>query len=1062
MFDKIIECIEKEDKKNPLTDEQIAALLGMKREQVTALRLKRNIPDSRERRKPHLMRFMEELFALNPNIKESAIKDEINSSGFEVSRFLIRQYMEEIRVKYGMAGRKSALQRKEQLQQGREKQQLQQTVSSAASVMEGKKSGNDITDTGEKPKADFQDQTDPFIHIIGYDKSLKSVIMQAKASVLYPPRGLHTMIYGEPGVGKSDLAESMYNFSRVSGMISEHAPFVTFNCADYANNHQLLMAQLFGYVKGAFTGADKDKEGLVEKANGGVLFLDEVHRLGPEGQEQLFYLIDKGSFRRLGETSSSRKASLQILMATTENPDSTLLLTFRRRIPMMIEVPSLAARPLKERFKLIANFFSRESTRTNTPVIVDSEVVRALLLYDCPGNVGQLWSDIQVSCAKGFLERIVNQTDSIRITADDLPQHTRKGLLKIQNRGEVESLTHGCLEISPGSSVDKPLFKEDLYSLSSEIYPYIERRYNQLQEQGMTDETINAYIGGELDSRFKKMIQNLRKNSRSMVKTDLINIVGNEIVDLVEQMLKIAEKRLAVASDTLFYSIAIHLKTTVDRIKQGKPILNPRTLQLKEEHREEFETAELMVALAEESLNIKFSEGEVGFLAMCILSLSDQEEIEDEGRVGIVLISHGHVASGMSEVANRLLGVTHAKSVEMSLDESPEDALDRVIDAVVSADEGKGVVLLVDMGSLVTFGEIVTQKTGIVTRVIVRTDTVLVIDAVRRAIIPGMDIDQLVSVLEENPKYVTRLSQKSSTNHSAKPKAILTACITGEGSALKVKELLENLLPDLSEKLEIIPIGAIHGNTKEIIVGIRKTKDVIAVVGTINPNIHDLPFIFIESILNGAGTNQLRHLVDFTLSSEVSEQALSGTAALDGGPAAALGESAAASFDDTAATALDGGSTAPLDGTAAASHARLEELFSADLTMFDLEADTKEEAIRKVAALMQEKGVVKIGFAENVLEREQMAPTFIGYGSAIPHADPRFVSKPSIAFARLRAELLWDGNPVRNLYMLALPEDGQGIVTQFYRILSSPGFEEEIAKAETGQDLITLIHEKNG
>ena len=1021
MFDKITECIEKEDKKNPLTDEQIALLLGMKREQVTTLRLKSNIPDSRERRKPHLMRFMEELLALNPNIKESAIKDEINSSGFEVSRFLIRQYMEEIRVKYGMAGRKSA-------QQGREKQQLKRTAASTTDAIGDKKSGNAITDTGEKPKADFQDQTDPFIHIIGYDKSLKSVIMQAKASVLYPPRGLHTMIYGEPGVGKSDLAESMYNFSRVSGMISEHAPFITFNCADYANNHQLLMSQLFGSVKGAFTGADKDKEGLVEKANGGVLFLDEVHRLGPEGQEQLFYLIDKGSFRRLGETSSSRKASLQILMATTENPESTLLLTFRRRIPMMIEVPALAARPLKERFKLIANFFSRESTRTNTPIMVDAEVVRALLLYDCPGNVGQLWSDIQVSCAKGFLERIVNQTDSIRITVDDLPQHTRKGLLKIQNRGEVESLTHGCLEISPESSVDKPLFKEDLYSLSSEIYPYIERRYNQLQEQGMTDETINAYIGGELDSRFKKMIQNLRKNSRSMVKTDLINIVGNEIVDLVEQMLKIAEKRLAVASDTLFYSIAIHLKTTVDRIKQGKPVLNPRTLQLKEEHKEEFETAELMVALAEKSLSIKFSEGEVGFLAMCILSLSDQEEIEDEGRVGIVLISHGHVASGMSEVANRLLGVTHAKSVEMSLDESPEDALDRVIDAVVSADEGKGVVLLVDMGSLVTFGEIVTQKTGIVTRVIVRTDTVLVIDAVRRAIIPGMDIDQLVSVLEENPKYVTRLSQKSGTNFLVKPKAILTACITGEGSALKVKELLENLLPDLSEKLEIIPIGAVHGNTKEIIAGIRKTKDVIAVVGTINPNIHDLPFIFIESILNGAGTNQLRHLVDFTLSSEVSEQAVSGIAALGRG-------------------------TAP--------HVHLEELFSSDLAIFDLGAETKEEAIRKVAALMLEKDAVKAGFAENALEREQLAPTFIGYGSAIPHADPRFVKKPSIAFARLRTEILWDGNWVRNLFMLALPEDGQEIVTQFYQLLTSPGFEEEIIKAQTAQDLITLIQMKN-
>jgi len=405
---------------------------------------------------------------------------------------------------------------------------------------------------------------------------------------------------------------------------------------------------------------------------------------------------------------------------------------------------------------------------------------------------------------------------------------------------------------------------------------------------------------------------------------------------------------------------------------------------------------------------------------MCILTLSDPEETEDEGRVGIVLISHGHVASGMSEVANRLLGVSHAKSVEMSLDESPEDALDRVIDAVISADEGKGVVLLVDMGSLVTFGEIVTQKTGIVTRVIVRTDTVLVIDAVRRAIIPGMDIDQLVSVLEENPKYITRLSRKGAIDHAVKPKAILTVCITGEGSAVKVKELLENLLPDISEKLEIIPIGALTGDTREIIASIRKAKDIIAIVGTINPNINDLPFVFIESILNGSGTNQLRHLVDFTLSSEVAD----GT----------LGEKNEKKFGIP-----------------------LEELFMASPAVFGLEADTKEEAIRKMSGLMKENGAVSDGFTESVLEREALSCTYIGYQSAIPHADPRYVKKPAIGFAKLAHKILWDGYPVQFVFVLALPEDGHEIVTQFYQLLSSEGFEERMARIETGEQLQELL-----
>jgi len=80
--------------------------------------------------------------------------------------------------------------------------------------------------------------------------------------------------------------------------------------------------------KGAYTGADRDRAGLVEKADGGILFLDEVHRLPPEGQEMLFYLMDKGIYRRLGESESQHKANVLIICATTESIESVLLRTF--------------------------------------------------------------------------------------------------------------------------------------------------------------------------------------------------------------------------------------------------------------------------------------------------------------------------------------------------------------------------------------------------------------------------------------------------------------------------------------------------------------------------------------------------------------------------------------------------------------------------------------------------------------------------------------------------------------------------------------------------------------
>ncbi|MCP6612573.1 sigma 54-interacting transcriptional regulator, partial [Klebsiella pneumoniae] len=83
------------------------------------------------------------------------------------------------------------------------------------------------------------------------------------------------------------------------GILPADAPFTVFNCAEYANNPELLTSKLFGHAKGAFTGADKAVPGLIETSNGGVLFIDEVHRLPPEGQEKLFHFMDNGSWRRL-------------------------------------------------------------------------------------------------------------------------------------------------------------------------------------------------------------------------------------------------------------------------------------------------------------------------------------------------------------------------------------------------------------------------------------------------------------------------------------------------------------------------------------------------------------------------------------------------------------------------------------------------------------------------------------------------------------------------------------------------------------------------------------------
>lgn len=143
---------------------------------------------------------------------------------------------------------------------------------------------------------------------------------------------------------------------------------------------------------------------------------------------------------------------------------------------------------------------------------------------------------------------------------------------------------------------------------------------------------------------------------------------------------------------------------------------------------------------------------------------------------------------------------------------------------------------MVDMGSLITFGEIITKRTGIPTRVIGRVDTVMVLEAVRRAIIPDTTLDEIADALDVDKTYIGRVEGIKSKDKL--PKAIVTVCITGEGTALKIKKYIEDVLPQLKDDYKIIPVGMLRQeDIEKEISKIREENEVVAFVGTINPGI---------------------------------------------------------------------------------------------------------------------------------------------------------------------------------------------------------------------------------
>ena len=686
---------------------------------------------------------------------------------------------------------------------------------------------------------------DVFNTMIGFDQSLKNVVQQAKAAIIYPPRGLHTLLNGETGTGKSMFAELMYKYAKQINRIKVDAPFVTFNCADYANNPQLLMSQLFGVKKGTYTGAYKDKPGIVEKSDGGVLFLDEVHRLPSEGQEMLFYLIDKGLYKKLGETEEHNKANVLIICATTENIKSVLLKTFIRRIPMIIKLPTLKDRTFKERYEIIKNFFIIEASNIKADIIVTPNSFRALMLYDCPNNIGQLKSDIKLCCAKAFLSFMMKRDKNVCIHTQDLPEYVRKGLFKYKEyKDNIDQYVNGDY-ISFSADKNGVEFRED--KNISNFYEALEEKKDILKSNGLSEKDIKLIMGLDIETYIKKYVHNIKKDSLD----NLYKIVDKRIVDIVEEFLDYADKKTCRQfSSKILYGLSIHISSSVERIIKHKKIENHQLDEIKKLHNNEYNIAKYLGDKIEKEFNIAVPDDEIGFIAM-FLYIDDEPEDNNE-RVAIIIAMHGEsAATSIANVVNKLLGNEFTIGYNMPLEQKSETALENLIEITKMVNKGQGVLFLIDMGSLALFGDMIYERTGIPIKTIDMVSTPIALEAARKALLNATLEEVYNSTINLSP-YVGRIYKDSfNFNGGVKNNVIITACITGMGTANKLKMILEQKFDLPINNIDIIPIDIpSKAEFKKKIDKVKSEKNVLAVVSAIDLNDSSILYISTSDIFD--------------------------------------------------------------------------------------------------------------------------------------------------------------------------------------------------------------------
>ncbi len=680
---------------------------------------------------------------------------------------------------------------------------------------------------------EYLDQ-DALEEIIGYDGSLENILFQSKAAVSYSDHGLPIMFVGESGTGKTFIAEKMVKYTRQNRIIQASAPFIHINCSEYSNNPDLFLANLFGSVKGAYTGAYKDSKGIIEEADQGYLFLDEVHALNRSCQEKLFQFMDQGNYHRVGDNETWLHADVRLLFATTEYPSTKFLTTFLRRIPVILRVPSLSERSKLEKIQVITFLMTEEERKLSKEITLSENALEYLLTAEFRGNIGELKNVFQLAIAN---QSFLTKRKTIRLSLNSVSsERNRMDLKQEQIFLTVSELKNIVINY------------ENNTEIISEILTIL-----------ATDYTIEG--GSHYAQWLKKLWETLThlhfKNDQFPSEDQLI---------------------LETALKNIFYTIEssnLHGYFTFSkRMTDFKTLTDSLYLFCSDSNYKLFQELEEAAYSAASSLNNilkkeakivdyvyeQFSKllplKNVRIYQLILFSFIDYYSISStpNTHTGIIMAHGSRVATEIANAVNTMLNSFIFEGIDLPLEANAKEAMLILKDKIKENQHAKKIAILTDMGSLT---KIASEETA------QQTDFIIV-NSVNPplALTIGNDLlqDASLKIMEANILEYTKNFSIDIREKNVKKNAIICSCASGKDTDSKISAILKQAFTD-ENKMKIISIPYNDLFTKRNLEKIREEFAIKFIIGTLDPDIDKIPFVSVGDLIANNANELFQYLL---------------------------------------------------------------------------------------------------------------------------------------------------------------------------------------------------------